>query len=244
MSGLYLSNEYYVSVPAALQENDGSYWGLKKDPDGVLRDRSNEKDRFLEDVNYILEYIDHLSPGTVLDIGCGPGWLLSKMSNKWSKYGSELDTDAIRMVNDNSIEITNQDIRDRKYPSSSFDLVIMHHVIEHLYDPISMIEEVRHILKENGILILGTPDFDSGCAKLFKSNYRMLHDPTHVSLFSCDSMHRFLRDYGFKITHVEYPFFQTRFFTVENLLRLKDTTVISPPFYGNFMTFFAHKLST
>ncbi len=50
-------------------------------------------------------------------------------------------------------------------------------------------------------------------------------------------MHRLLRDFGFVIDKVDYPFFETRYFTPENLMRLFDINKISPPFYGNFMTF-------
>ena len=91
-----------------------------------------------------------------------------------------------------------------------------------------------------GIILLGTPDFDSGCARLFGNNYRLLNDPTHISLFSNDSMHRFLRDHGFTIDYVEYPFFNTRHFTEDNLKALFNTSKVSPPFYGNFMTFYCH----
>ena len=94
------------------------------------------------------------------------------------------------------------------------------------------------ILKKGGIILLGTPDFDSGCARLFGNNYRLLNDPTHISLFSNDSMHRFLRDHGFTIDYVEYPFFNTRHFTEDNLKALFNTSKVSPPFYGNFMTFY------
>ena len=112
-------------------------------------------------------------------------------------------------------------------------------MIEHLEKPERDIKEVRRILKPGGVLILSTPDFDSGCARLFGKNYRLLNDATHISLFSNDSMLRFLRDNGFKIFSADYPFFKTRFFTEENLKKLLDTSQISPPFYGNFMTFFA-----
>ena len=52
------------------------------------------------------------------------------------------------------------------------------------------------------------------------------------------SMHRFLRDHRFHIDRVDYPFFETRYFTAEMLLRLLDPSTTSPPFYGNFMTFY------
>ncbi len=51
-------------------------------------------------------------------------------------------------------------------------------------------------------------------------------------------MHRCLRDNGFHIDQVEYPYFETQWFNKENLLRMLDTDGISPPFYGNFMTFY------
>ena len=74
------------------------------------------------------------------------------------------------------------------------------------------------------------------------NNYRLLNDPTHISLFSNDSMHRFLRDHGFKIDQVEYPFFNTRYFTKNNLNDLFNTSRVSPPFYGNFMTFYCQPI--
>ncbi len=117
----------------------------------------------------------------------------------------------------------------------------MHHVIEHMADPVTNLEFGCRILKPGGHLILSTPDFDSGCARRFGANYRLLHDRTHISLFSNDSMHRFLRDYGFQILRADYPFFETRHFTEESLLRLFDPNKISPPFYGNFMTFYCLK---
>ena len=117
----------------------------------------------------------------------------------------------------------------------------MHHVIEHIKNPVTFIDEVKRILRPGGILIIGTPDFDSACARRYGKNFRLLNDPTHISLFSNDSMHRFLRDKNFRILKVEYPYFETRFFTKENLDRLFDIRKMSPPFYGSFMTFFCMK---
>jgi hypothetical protein len=58
----------------------------------------------------------------------------------------------------------------------------------------------------------------------------MLHDPTHISLFSADSMHRCLRDLGFQIKFVEYPYFDTPWFTKENLLCVLEEDRVSPHF--------------
>jgi hypothetical protein len=50
-----------------------------------------------------------------------------------------------------------------------------------------------------------------------------------------------LRDHGFIIDRVDYPYFETPYFTPDNLNRLFDRTHVSPPFYGNFMTFYCRK---
>jgi SAM-dependent methyltransferase len=173
----------------------------------------------------------------VLDIGCGPGWLLSALDPAWERHGVELSTAAAEHAARYG-EIFVGPFEQAVYEPASFNLIVMYHVIEHLPDPVDAVQRAFSLLREGGRLVLGTPDFDSGCARRYGNQYRMLHDPTHISLFSNDSMHRCLRDNGFHIDQVEYPYFETQWFNKENLLRMLDTDGISPPFYGNFMTFY------
>ena len=119
-----------------------------------------------------------------------------------------------------------------------FDIIIAHHVIEHIKKPEALINKAKKILKKDGILVLSTPDFDSAMSRRYKENYRMFHDSTHISFFTNDSMHRFLRKKGLKIKKVTYPFFETSYFNKKNLNKLFKTNTLSPPFYGSFMTFY------
>jgi len=107
-------------------------------------------------------------------------------------------------------------------------------------DPERELFEIRRVLKKGGWLVLGTPDFHSPCAVRFGENYRMLHDPTHVSLFSLDGMSRLVRDFGFTIEDVRFPF-PERYATAETMARWLDTSQVSPPWPGNWMTFFCRK---
>jgi SAM-dependent methyltransferase len=217
-----------------------AYWGTIVDPDGKVRDRLQEREKHLEDVKAELAFLNSLPPGRIVDVGCGLGFLLSGLEAGWQKHGVELSRFAAEHAAHWG-EIYVGELAGANYPAEYFDVVVLHHVIEHVAEPADLIAEIWRVLKSGGKLLLGTPDFDSGCARRFGEKYRLLHDPTHISLFTNDSMHRFLRDYGFVIERVEYPFFETRYFTAENLLRLLDTSQISPPFYGNFMTFYCHK---
>jgi phosphoheptose isomerase len=217
-----------------------AYWGSEVDPDGNLRDRRLEREQHLDDIKQELAFLDTLPHGRILDIGCGLGFLLSALASGWEKHGVEVSELAAKYAREWA-KIHVGTLAEARYPDEYFDVVVMHHVVEHLEDPVGAILETYRILRRGGVLLLGTPDFDSACARRFGDKYRMLHDPTHISLFSNDSMHRCLRDHGFVIDRVEYPFFDTRHFTKESLMRLFDTGNGSPPFYGNFMTFYCHK---
>ena len=240
MARLYETGAYYVSLEPGEMSYEGDYWGDVVDPDGIQRDRTTERESHLANLATELGFIATLPGGRVLDVGCGLGWLLSALDDGWRRHGLEVSDFAAARARDHA-EIFTGALLD--YPSrpDPFDLIVMHHVIEHMADPEANLVKLSELLAPDGWLILGTPDFDSGCARRFGAKYRLLHDPTHVSLFSNDSMHRMLRDHGFDIRRVDYPFFDTAYFTEENLRRLFDTDAISPPFYGNFMTFYCQK---
>ena len=234
-------NEYYFELENQKKvDYEEGYWGTVIDPDGTTRNRLEEREKHLEDIKQELVFLNGLKPGKILDIGCGLGYLLSGLNERWEKFGSELSQFCAEYAKQWG-EIFVGELQDLEFSNKYFDVIVLHHVIEHVKDPIGLIIEINRILKNGGVLLLGTPDFDSGCARLFGKNYRLLNDPTHISLFSNDSMHRFLRDHGFKIDQVEYPFFNTRYFTKNNLNDLFNTSRVSPPFYGNFMTFYCHK---
>lgn len=225
---------------SASVDYEQAYWGTITDPDGKTRDRLLEREYYLENYKEELDHINSLEPGTILDIGCGLGHFLSGLNEGWEKHGLEVSSFAAKHAEEyGTIHVG--DLGSSNYSEEQFSAVTMFHVIEHIDDPVAVLLQLKNILKTGGELVIATPDFDSGCARHFGENYRLLHDDTHISLFTNDSMHRFLRDHGFVIESVEYPFFETRYFTEENLLRLFDTSKISPPFYGNFMTFYCRK---
>jgi 2-polyprenyl-3-methyl-5-hydroxy-6-metoxy-1,4-benzoquinol methylase len=238
-----LSNkQFYIKREISQKDNDLSnyednYWHIIKDPDGNIRNRLEEREIYLDDIKQELDYINALKPGKVLDIGCGLGFFLSGISDKWDKYGIEISVYAANHAAQYG-NISNINVEDYSTTGFKFDLIVIHHVIEHLDAPEIIIQNIYKLLRKNGRLIISTPDFDSPSARRYKEKYRLLHDKTHVSLFSNDSMHRFLRHYGFHIDSVEYPFFSTRHFNMNNLKKLFDTNTVSPPFCGNFMSFY------
>lgn len=236
MNDLYKNLHYFARVePDGQVAYEETYHEVAIDPDGRERNLLQEREHSLAGIKEITDFLDRSPPGKILDIGCGLGWLLSYLPNSWNKKGLEISRFASAHAS-NFGDIYNGTLD--QYPDSGFDYIVMNHVIEHLADPISALKKIRGMLKPGGIFIIGTPDFDSAAARRYGQNFRLLHDPTHISLFSNDSMHRCLRDLGFKISHVEYPFFDTPWFSRDNLMKVLNEEGMSPPFYGSTMTFF------
>lgn len=232
---LIQSNNYYISINKKLGK---FYWNSKKDPDGNIRDRINnfnkEKKIFLKNNKSLLKIIKSLKYKKLCDVGCGPGFLLSSIKNR-KLYGIENDEVAFATAS-KFAKVYKIDLNKKFKLNEKFDVVVCYHVIEHIKNPINFIKNLKMIIKKNGYLIIGTPDFDSAMARRYKNKYRLLHDKTHISLFSLDSISRLLRDSGFKIKLIDFPYFDTEYFNKKNLLRLFSTKKISPPFYGSFVT--------
>jgi len=241
MQNLYESGDYFSSIPLDVGAGyEEEYHEITIDPDGKKRCLLEEREKWLLRVKEITDYLDSLSPRRILDVGCGLGWLLSYLNDNWDKHGIEISKFASNHAKKYG-NVFNGVLED--YPcDSKFDVIVMNHVIEHLEDPIGALNRIRDMLKSDGIFIIGCPDFDCAAARRYGDRFRLLNDPTHISLFSSDSMHRCLRDHGFKIKKVEYPYFDTPWFNKKDLNKILDDKGISPPFYGSNMTFFCEKL--
>lgn len=168
--------------------------------------------------------------------------MLKNLNNKyWKKYGIEINETASKIAKQNKIIVENSldSIKTKK-----FDIISLIHVIEHLRDPIRILNKIKKKIKSNGYLIVETPDFDSAMARRYNKKFRLLHDKTHISLFSSESLIRLIRDAGFKIIRIEYPYFEGPFFTKKNIMEIfnKDKKKNSPPFYGSVVTIFAKKV--
>ena len=229
------------------------YWDFinHRDPDDKKKNLVNEKKKKLNDLKSEIKFIKkkakNIKKPRIIDLGSGFGFFLSTFGKNWEKHGVEISVQASKNSKKWS-EIHNIDIEKKLEPKitsklKKFDFIFSYHVIEHLSNPKIFIENCHKLLKTNGYLIIGTPNFDSACSRRFGKNYRFYKDKTHISFFSEISLYRLLDDSGFKVLNVDFPFFETEHFKKKNLIRLIDKKKTSPPFYGNVMTFYCTKKS-
>lgn len=228
----------YYHVRSTSAADHSAFWQPQADPDGVVRDRNTELERlqYLADIADEIAFIKQLQPTTVCDFGAGLGWLLAELDCQ-CKLAVEIAPDAARKLEADGVTVFD---RIADVPSNSCDVVVAYHVFEHIVDPIDALRHVIRILHRKAWLVLGTPDFGSPCAVRFGERYRLLHSPTHVSLFTLESMTRMLRDYAFDIHDIRFPF-PERYATAETMARWLDVSRVSPPWPGNFVTWYAQR---
>ena len=113
----------------------------------------------------ILENIKEGTPQYILDIGCGKGDDLRKVSfinGEKRVYGIDISFESLKIASRKIEPARNFKILQARaetlpFKEDSFDIVISSEVIEHLNEPEKLIREIRRLLKRRGVFIVTTP---------------------------------------------------------------------------------------
>jgi SAM-dependent methyltransferase len=155
-----------------------------------------------------VDIIERLKKGKcILDIGCAKGEFLGKMQSKgWEVFGVDISTMASTYAREKLgiKNIYNQDLLDVNLPEHYFDVVTLWHVIEHLPDPLGTLKKISRLLKEDGILIIECPNFDSLARRIFKNKWFPLFIPRHFYQFTPQILKKMLEIGGFTIEKINY----------------------------------------
>lgn len=141
-------------------------------------------------------YLPFRANGSVLEVGCGSGYLLDNLRRMgWTRLkGVDFDSTAVEYARSKGLDVDCGGLEDVDLPDTSVDAVIMSHVIEHLYSPQDVLKRAFALLKPGGTLVLVTPNARAFGRKMFGRDWRGLEPPRHLQVFSpaglqalCDS---------------------------------------------------------
>ena len=97
--------------------------------------------------------------GLILENGCGVGMYVEKLTNLGGRViGLEYDFERTVEARINSDKIINAAGEFIPLPSSTFDLILSHEVIEHVQDDRAAIREMVRVLKPGGRVVIFCPN--------------------------------------------------------------------------------------
>ncbi|MEM4655088.1 MAG: class I SAM-dependent methyltransferase [Thermosphaera sp.] len=148
----------------------------------------------------ILRYKNH---GNLLDIGCATGDFIEYLSKVpgWSCTGIEPSEHAIKkshvkhLIYQGDLEYFCQ-----LFPQQQFDVVTLWNVIEHVHSPTRELSLIFNLLKDDGILVITTPNVNSTIARIFGKYWIGYELPRHLFVFSEQTIKNLLEKTGYKIT--------------------------------------------
>src|SRR5262249_14249516 len=140
----------------------------------------------------------------VLDVGCGSGVLLARMQALgWQVEGIEVDPDGVNAARARGVQVRLGTLEQQKFIDNYFEAVHSAHVIEHVFDPLSLLRECYRILKPGGTLIVLTPNIASLGHKNFGYAWLNLDPPRHLVLFSVKTLGQAAKLAGFNIQRLD-----------------------------------------
>lgn len=165
-------------------------------------------DNFL---NTVVKTIRPLNIDSVLDVGCGEGFTLGRLSKeKIGKEfeGIEYDEGAIELSRKlyPRLSIRKGDIYDLPYKNNSFDLVVCTEVLEHLENPKKAYRELVRVSRK--YILLSVPNEPFFTIQRIARLQNILHlgaHPEHIQHWTLFAFTKFVKIRGVKLISRKFP---------------------------------------
>ena len=146
-----------------------------------------------DEPGYYRDVTRHFSPeSAILDVGCGSAWL----ADHFSDYtGVDASQEAVEAAAARGRSIQRVDVQaGLPFEDAHFDGAILKDLLEHVEDPVSLVREVRRVLKPGGRVFASSPD----------AQRWVWDDYTHKRPFTRKSFRLMFADQGFQVERVGY----------------------------------------
>lgn len=146
--------------------------------------------------------------GRLLDIGCGNGVFLRRIEQDWLTgqkidcFGVDTDKEAVKIALKGGLKVKEGTLENTAFPDNYFDVIRVHHVLEHIPNPLETLKEVHRVTKPGGKVIIEVPNFDSIGPKLLKDRWAGMDVPRHYFQFSPVTLKRMLVISSFQVLRI------------------------------------------
>ncbi len=189
------------------QCSEALYWQSMQefnDPRGTLPDarsavRSQRRSKkYLGNISALLG--KKPAQTRLLDVGCSSGAFLgAAVRLGYAAEGVEPAAKAAATAQAAGLKVYQGLLHEAAYASASFDAITLLEVIEHLKEPLPLLQECQRILKPGGVLLVGTANADSWQAHAFGAHWDYLSIAKHgghISFFNPKSLQKLAAQAG------------------------------------------------
>ncbi|GGA91933.1 class I SAM-dependent methyltransferase [Puia dinghuensis] len=141
--------------------------------------------------------------GRLLDIGAGTGAFVAHMQEKgWEVTGLEPDETAREVARaDHRVQLLDTDNL-YQLPADGFDAITLWHVLEHVHDLHSYIEQLKKLVRRGGRIFIAVPNYTSYDARVYKEAWAAYDVPRHLYHFSPEAMEVLLTGHELQLQYI------------------------------------------
>jgi SAM-dependent methyltransferase len=197
--------------------------------DGVLADAvsgaiPSSYDFFINLIRKTTARLPSVSGKRIIDIGCGPGYLLVDPQKRgFECYGIDFNPAVIKVAREKfGLNAEVKTVEELAGLKAKYDWAILYHVLEHVSQPAELLAGIGKLLNPNGVLMVEVPNpeycrFRSAlyAGKLDWGNY----PPHHLTFWSPKSLQTALSRAGFNVLTCRVRPYPERLQMRHNLVR-------------------------
>lgn len=191
LENLY-SKDYYLKSESNMLANYTDY----RDQEKIV------KRNFEFAYNFIARNIKE-KKSKLLDVGAGFGYFIKNLPDNIISEAVEVSAEAIKGLKINTKAKIHKGDFLKVNIKNKFDFITSYDVIEHQTDLNGYLYKVRSLLKNNGKVILTTPDFDSPINKIFGKRAPLIQPFYHNYYFTKDWFRKNISSLGYKIVSLK-----------------------------------------
>lgn len=194
--------EHTLSEEAIRERYDESYFTnynrIKYGYENYMGHRHLYMDLFIRRME---ELEKHRRPGRLLDVGCAAGILMDVARLRgWEVQGVDVSPYASEIArNYYNLDVFTGTLKEAAFAAERFDVIVMHDLIEHVPDPAGLLAEANRILKNEGLLVVNTPNATGFMAKTLGRRWFHYKPQTHLTYFSPATLGAMLDKTGFRM---------------------------------------------
>jgi SAM-dependent methyltransferase len=145
-------------------------------------------------------------PLRLLEVGCASGGILKAARDLGvAPVGVEVSPEAAAYGRrEELLEIHIGLLEQLGFPAGSFDIVLLHDVIEHVPSPLNLLRECVRLLAGGGVLCLNTVNVESATARYAGWSFYLADSAGgHLVLFSPGTLKRYCKKLGLEVVAIE-----------------------------------------